>query len=243
MSKWLWRANNRPRACLRLYCFPHAGAGASAFASWVSAAPSEIEIAPVQLPGRETRLDEEPQRSFVPAAEAIAEVISISDPRPFALFGHSVGGKLAVHVASLLDQTDRRPTELFISATPTVPRERHIHKLSGAEFVRAIADRFGAIPTQITDDREIWDLFERPLRADLEAHETDTLPPRRLDAPLTVIWGRQDRVVDRHELTDWCEWSTRPVNYEVLEVDHFSYRSKPQAYLKVITGRLFAARA
>src|SRR3974377_2013971 len=91
-AKWLWLPEDRPQARVRLYCVPHAGAGASTFAKWATAAPSEIEIAAIQLPGRESRLDEEPLRRFAPAAQAIARLIQL-EKRPFALFGHTPGGK------------------------------------------------------------------------------------------------------------------------------------------------------
>src|ERR1700692_1722036 len=113
VARWIWLPKPRPEARLRLYCLAHAGAGASTFASWAATAVPEIEIAAVQLPGRETRLDEEPYRELTPCAQSIGELISIADARPFALFGHSVGGKLAVHVAALLESTARRPVHLF----------------------------------------------------------------------------------------------------------------------------------
>jgi surfactin synthase thioesterase subunit len=240
MSNWVWLPKPRPEARLRLYCLAHAGAGATAFASWAAAAPPEIEMAAIQLPGRETRLDEEPLRRLAPSARSIAELVSCNDPRPFALFGHSMGGKLAVHAASLLDDGIRRPVHVFVSASPVVPRERWLHRLDDAAFVRAIASRFGALPAEIADDPEVWDLFARPLRADLEALETDEQPPRRLDIALTVISGSRDTVVTGPELMGWREWSSSPVHFEALDADHFSYRAQPQQYLGVIVKRLFA---
>jgi pimeloyl-ACP methyl ester carboxylesterase len=128
-------------------------------------------------PLRETRLDEEPLRGLAPSARSIAELLSCNDPRPFALFGHSMGGKLAVHAASLLEDSIRRPVHLFVSASPVVRRDIFLLKLDDAAFIRAIASRFGALPAQITDDPEVWEVFARPLRADLEARETDEQPP------------------------------------------------------------------
>jgi surfactin synthase thioesterase subunit len=240
MAQWLWVPRPRPQARLRLYCLAHAGAGASAFASWAAAGPAEIEIAAIQLPGRETRLDEEPLRSLAASARSIAELVLRDDPRPFALFGHSMGGKLAVHVASLLKDTNRVPVHLFVSATPLVPRDRSLHKLDDAAFMQAVADRFGALPAEITQDPEIWGLFARPLRADLEACETDQQAPRRLDILLTVIAGSRDTVVTAPELAGWSEWSSRAVHLETLDADHFSYRTQPHRYLDAIKRRLVA---
>jgi surfactin synthase thioesterase subunit len=66
---------------------------------------------------------------------------------------------------------------LFVSASPVVRRDIFLLKLDDAAFIRAIASRFGALPAQTTDDPEVWEVFARPLRADLEARETDEQPP------------------------------------------------------------------
>jgi surfactin synthase thioesterase subunit len=230
----------RPAASVRLYCLPHAGAGASAFATWGLAASHELEIAAVQLPGRENRIDEEPVGTLDSAAELIAEAITVNKERPFALFGHSLGGKLAVRVAILLEKTDHCPIHLFVSGAPTATslQDRWICNLEGDEFVRAVANRFGGLPSQITDDPEIWRLFERPLRADLRALATDTLAPYALTVPLTIITGARDTVVCANEQL-WQPWSAQKVQYVHIDADHFSYRTEPRLYLKVIFNSLF----
>jgi medium-chain acyl-[acyl-carrier-protein] hydrolase len=170
----------------------------------------------------------------------IAEVIASNDKRPFALFGHSLGGKLAVRVALLLEKTDHRPIHLFVSgaSAATIPQDKWLHKLDDDQFVRSVANRFGGLPTQITDDQKIWSLFERPLRADLEASETDTLTPHPLGVPLTVITGARDTVVYGKELS-WQPWSNQLVHYERIDADHFSYRTEPRLYLEVIARHMF----
>ena len=241
MNRWLWRPKPQPGADLRLYCLAHAGGGASNFASWIPVGPHNLEIVAIQLPGRETRLDEEPMHNLTPIAHTIGDLILADDIRPFAIFGHSAGGKLAVHVAAYLNETGRHPERIFLSGAPIdVPSSKNLHLLDQNEFIRAVGERFGALPKQLTDDPEIWSLFERPLRADLEAYETAEMAPRRLPVPLSVITGSRDRVVDAVECRGWQAWSAYPVRYEVLEADHFSYRKQPQLYLAVIAAHLFA---
>ena len=50
-SPYIWRARNAGHSH-RLICFPHAGAGAAAYADWARLLPPEIELVAVQLPGR-----------------------------------------------------------------------------------------------------------------------------------------------------------------------------------------------
>lgn len=240
MRSWLWLPRPKPSASVRLYCFAHAGAGASAFASWMAESPPTIEVAAIQLPGRETRLDEKPLRSFGPASQSIALAIQ-SDSRPFALFGHSAGGRLAIHVASRLRVMDRDMAHIFISASPVTLADREpLHHLDETDFVRQLADRYGPLPAAITDDPEVWSLFGRTLRADFEALETDDVIPRPLDAPLTVIAGRNDTVVTTDELRGWQAWSSGSTRYEIVDADHFSYRTRPKPYLDLIARKILA---
>lgn len=57
---WVKRSKPNPQARLGLFCFPHAGVGASIFRDWANHLPGEVEVCAVQLPGREDRLVETP---------------------------------------------------------------------------------------------------------------------------------------------------------------------------------------
>ena len=237
VTEWLWIPRPKPGANFKLYCFAHAGAGASAFARWMTAAPDTIEVAAIQLPGRESRLSEEPVRRFAPAAQAIAKAIHF-DNRPFMLFGHSAGGRLAIHVASLLDETRYRPLHVFISSSPATSTHRApIHHLDDTEFIAKLGAHYGPIPEPILRDPDVWPLFARALRADFEALETDVLVPRPLGIPLTIIAVRNDPVVKVTELAGWQNWSALQVHNVIVEGDHFSYRTDPRPYLDVIETR------
>jgi medium-chain acyl-[acyl-carrier-protein] hydrolase len=240
VSNYFWLPAPRPAARFRLYCLAHAGAGASAFGRWGSAAPRDIEIAAIQLPGREARMDEEPFRRFADAAQRIGEAIAGADTRPLALFGHSAGAKLAAHVALRLQATRHRPRRLFISAGPiSVAPDTWLHRLDGAHFSAAVSRKFGALPPEITADPELWQLFEAPLRADLEALETDDLTALHLDVPVTVISGARDHVAKPADLEAWRACADTVV-YASVDADHYSYRTSPGAYLDVIARQLLA---
>ena len=65
---WVTRSVPNPNAKLRLFCFPYAGGGASIYRGWPDELPHEIEVCAVQLPGRETRMHEQPfEHVLVPA--------------------------------------------------------------------------------------------------------------------------------------------------------------------------------
>src|ERR1700724_3772837 len=75
VERWLAYREVNPRARLRLFCFPYAGGGASAYRGWAPALPFDVEVCPVQLPGRESRLREPAFNRPEPLIAALAEAL------------------------------------------------------------------------------------------------------------------------------------------------------------------------
>ncbi|HEY0697125.1 MAG TPA: thioesterase domain-containing protein, partial [Micromonospora sp.] len=91
---WFVSTGTRPDAPTQLFCLPYAGAGAGAFRLWPAAIGPDVEVLPVQLPGRENRIMEDPRFTVAEVAAAIAERAD----RPYGIYGHSMGGRLGFEV-------------------------------------------------------------------------------------------------------------------------------------------------
>ncbi|MEV4085609.1 thioesterase domain-containing protein [Nonomuraea fuscirosea] len=88
-----------PGTTRTLFCLPYAGGGAGAYTGLLralSALPAVpgLTVVPVQLPGRESRIAEPPAFTI---AEIADEVAPATD-EPYALYGHSMGARLAFEV-------------------------------------------------------------------------------------------------------------------------------------------------
>src|SRR5215475_3470023 len=119
MNSWIVHRKPNPEAKLRLFCFPYAGGGASIYKTWADHLPSEVDVCPIQPPGREGRRGEAPYNSMPPLIEAVTEAILPLLDRPFALFGHCMGAKVAFELARYLRQHYHlNPSHLFVSACP-----------------------------------------------------------------------------------------------------------------------------
>ncbi|NUT52800.1 MAG: thioesterase, partial [Saccharothrix sp.] len=132
-------------AAVRLFCLPHAGAGASAFRRWRDVFPPGVDVQPVQLPGREDRIGEPPATDAHALVEELASALAGAADRPFVLFGHSMGALLAAELARRLP-----PTLLVLSgrAAPVElpPREAELRRVMAAtdeEVLGATFDRAG----------------------------------------------------------------------------------------------------
>ena len=75
VDRWISFRKPDPNTQLRLFCFPYAGAGALIFRKWSDALPRDIEVCPIQLPGRGTRLTEPPFTKLSCLIEALTRAL------------------------------------------------------------------------------------------------------------------------------------------------------------------------
>jgi surfactin synthase thioesterase subunit len=235
-SAWVLRPTPRPAAPLRLFCLPSAGGGAAQYRPWAELLPPEVELCPVQLPGRENRLREEPFRQMDVLVEAVAGALHPFLDRPFALFGHSMGAVIAFELAHALRRhEDVQPVHLFVSGrrAPHLPSaEDALHHLPAFELLRALIQRYGGIPETILRDREALRLYLPILRADLALIETHTHQEREpFDCPITAFGGDRDARARREELAAWAAHTRGAFTLRMFAGGHFYLQ--PQRVLLV----------
>ncbi len=138
---------------------------------------------------------------------AVDALVPYTD-RPYALFGHSMGGVLAYEASRQLAQRSQRaPSHLFISgrrSPATFERDPPIDHLPDREFALEINRRYGGIPAEVLDDAEVLALLLPALRGDLHAldqYRPGAAPP--VQWPLTVFGGAEDPRATRPQLEGW----------------------------------------
>jgi medium-chain acyl-[acyl-carrier-protein] hydrolase len=218
-----------PRARLRLFCFPYAGGGASAYRGWAASLPDDVEVCPVQLPGRESRLREPPFQQPEPLVAALADALRAHLDLPFAFFGHSMGAMLSFELArELRRRGDTLPLHLFVSGrrAPQVPnREEDIHALPEPEFLVKLRELNGT-PEEVLQHAELMRLLIPVLRADFSVNETYVFRPEEpLDLGISAFGGLGDQEVTREDMVGWSEHGRGPFRLRMLPGDHFFLHS------------------
>ncbi len=242
-----WVAESDVRAAgVRLFCLPHAGAGAAGFYRWKRLLPEGIAVCPVQLPGRERRAGEPcAEDARVLAGELLAATAGLLG-EPYAVFGHSMGSLLAYELTRQIAAAGLPgPRWLFASgrnAPQLAPPHRKLHLLGDAEFLAALRERFGGAQEDVLADPELRAFFLPILRADLKVLETyGHVAGPRLACPIAVLAGVEDRSVSDAGLAAWGEVTSAETTVERFAGDHFYYPGLGQAQLlAAIAGRLVA---
>jgi len=240
MTGWFPFPPRRPDAGLRLFCLPYAGGGSAIFHGWADHLPG-IDVAPARLPGRESRFREPAFDRATDLAEALAAAVRAELDRPYALFGHSMGGRLAFEVARALRRAGvPAPQRLIVSGSraPHLPVTGSTGHLDDAAFLAAVRAMGGA-PDEFFASAELTEMLLPALRADFSVVETYTYRPEApLDVPVVSICGTADPQVPTEEAHAWAAETTAGFTLRTVAGGHFFLHERPDEVLAVIQEAL-----
>jgi len=234
-----------PQASLRLFCFPYAGGSSLIFRTWANSLPKSVEVCPVELPGRGTQMKSSLFTRMEPLVDAIAPIILPYLDKPFAFFGHSMGGLLSFELAqNLRKEHGKKPVQLFVSASraPQIASPKApIHALPETKFKEELR-RLNGTPASVLENTELMQLLTPILRADFAVLETYVYaqePP--LECPITAFGGLEDQEVSLQELEGWRSQTQNSFQLQMFSGDHFFIHSVQSLLLENLAKYLKAS--
>jgi medium-chain acyl-[acyl-carrier-protein] hydrolase len=245
-SSWIAYRLPKPHARVRLLCFPYAGSGASMYRKWVEEAPPDLDVCPVQLPGREGRCHETPYSTLEPLLDVLCDELAPWTDAPFALFGCSMGAIVAAELADALQRrAGKTAAHLFVAArrAPGRPDSRPpTAGLSNAEFLAQLRE-YNGTPSELLDDPDAMAFYLPCLRADFALCERFVpRPGATIDCPLTVLGGTEDADVSPDDLEAWRPVTTSAFASCTFAAGHFFVNTCRDAVLATVVARLRAHR-
>jgi surfactin synthase thioesterase subunit len=202
-----------------------------------------MEIWIAHYPGRGSRYHETPIRKLTLLAQKFCQMIQPLLDKPFAFFGHSLGGLAAFELTRQLRQQEfPQPQYLFVSAcgAPHLPDPNpRLHDGSDAEFINSLQELNG-LPAELLDQPAVMHLFLPVLRADFEAGETyrysaDGSP---LHIPILALAGLEDPLVSRERIAGWASHTDVSFQSQYFPGDHFFINTSREAVIASIAAEL-----
>jgi medium-chain acyl-[acyl-carrier-protein] hydrolase len=236
--------HGEPVPRVRLFCFPHAGGGASSFNGWRRALPAWIEVIRVQLPGREDRRSTPAYTRIDDLVPDLFEAMQSLLDRRIALYGHSMGGLVAFELARVLRRNGcSLPLALFVSGRRAphkpVSRERLLHPLPEQQLLRRL-DEIGtdlASPlSSFLASSKRRQHYLPTIRADLSVSDDYVYHDEEpLDCPVHAFLGVNDVLTFRKEWESWSEVAVGEFGRYLLPGGHFFSSAGQAALLAKIT--------
>ncbi|MEX3510882.1 alpha/beta fold hydrolase [Kocuria carniphila] len=209
-----------PRLCV----FSHAGGSVADFRSWTREMVG-MDVDVIDLPGRSSRLHEDPIDDMDTLAAAVAQNVSIGSNVMF--LGHSFGATLALATCFQARELGlSMPATLAVSAARPPHLEHGLTALldsSDTELLRGLNEQFDTVPAAILADPDVASVLARAVRADLTA--LAHFVPRSkdpLDLRLVILEPDDDNVTG--EMAEWSQYATS-VEHHVVPGGHFYIRN------------------
>jgi medium-chain acyl-[acyl-carrier-protein] hydrolase len=235
---WLIPMGRGESSSLRLFCLPHAGSGAVQFRFWANQLGPAIDVVAIQPPGRENRSNEPQITTLEPMIAELVPRIAAAITGPYAMFGHSMGARLAYEVARELAKLGRpAPRMLLLSGhgppNPERPARLSIAKMTDAELLAHLRST-GETPRELLEEPDFIRRLLPLLKTD--AGVTEGAPAREgpvLDCSMRVFGGVDDPMWNADDLQGWAALTTGDCQVRMFRGGHL-YLAQAQQRMQLL---------
>jgi external thioesterase TEII len=231
MSRFFQQLSYSPDK-IQLICFPFAGGYSASFRPLHAYLQDHCNLLVADPPGHGT--------NRMPAVEKLEHLVDMylqellpGLGKPFALFGHSMGGMVVYRLAQRLERQGIFPKSIIISAIqpPHISRKAlaHLDDEAFLEYVIGI----GGIPSEVVKVREVLEFFLPSFRADFKALESfEHTDHTLLQSPVHIFNGQQDEIC-LNDASAWKEYAYG-VRFQTFQGGHMFILSETEQVAKAI---------
>ncbi len=224
---------------MNLFCFPYAGGGSSVFRTWKNKFNDNISVYAAHYPGHEDRIMEKPLWIMGELVEELYQEIHNRDmdKKPFVLFGHSLGSRVVYELALKFEEhNEKNLLGIVVSAGRSPNRiEKHpIYHLPEKEFFEELS-RYNKTPSELFENKDLWELFEPALRADFTMAETyQDHKHRKIHVPILALRGTMDNEMTKEDLEEWATYTTENFYHADIVGEHLYIDTNTDEVIKQI---------
>jgi surfactin synthase thioesterase subunit len=194
----------------RLFCFHDAGGSPTTFIPFGRLNAAGIEVHTIAHARSEPA---SPEVAELYLEEATRYIRGFSD-RPYALFGHSLGGFFAWRTALALCAS-RAPAPIFVAPSASVVPTWFAEGATD-EALRRAAQRLRRPNVPLASSFEADFIADASLWRSMHVDDA-----QQLEAPIVAFVGADDGVASERQMAEWAQRSRRGFSLTVLPGDHF----------------------
>jgi len=228
---------------IKMICLPFAGGSKYSYYRYVRLAPEWLEVIPVDLPGRGSRLSKPLLTDIHAIVDDILVQIRPHIDSPYILYGHSMGALTTLLLTrKMRDEGLPLPLHLFVTghAGPSACTDRVVrHDLPEKELLTEL-NALDGMPAEIMEDEALLNFFLPVIRADFKAIETYRYQKaEKLDIAITCVIGTEENI-SLEDARAWQRETAAPVDVRQLPGKHFFIFQHDKAIIQLI-GKMIAA--
>lgn len=223
---------------IRLICLPYAGGGVRTYQSWAAQLPDGVELVAVQPPGRGGFMGTPAYNDMTKLVNALFNAMSPMLDRPFILFGHSLGSRVAFEFLCQLQLRNQRLPELFIASgsnSPDTARTKLPTSLMSDEQFIAELQRINGTPAEVLANRELMSILLPLLRADFHLADTYRFTGSvKFPLEVHVLGGQDDEDVPLENLSNWGRFFKKNVHVHPVSGGHFFIETQQSEVIALV---------
>lgn len=237
-SRWMWKPRLSAAPRLRVFCLPYAGGAATIYRDWLNHMPSDVDVCPIQLPGRAERMGEAPMDEPSVLLDALHAALAPWLDRPFVVLGYSMGALIAhgwVHRMTPAQRALLQHLVVAACSAPDHPAHTDPNQMSRAEFIAHLRS-LGGTPPEFFEHAELMDLMLPLLEADfrLVARWRTSFLDRRdhpLTCPIVALGATHDTHALPQQMARWSSYTAGEFRQASVPGDHFALWQQPHVLI------------
>lgn len=231
---------------IKLFCLPYAGGSSTMFMKWKTKLSSRVELIPIELAGRGSRINEKCFNNFDCMMDDIVEnvVQKLEQGMQFSLLGHSMGCLLAYELYYRLKNLGYSATHVFLLGNH-VPNEMNNGIKIDLFYEEILLNKltvYGKEICMIMEDEETKDFFLPIIRSDFEVLQSYKYrsKSKKIECECTIINGNRDLSIADYNLYDWRDYisSSCCCYFETISGGHFFIQEKFEEVVNIVNKRI-----
>ena len=249
LEKWVVRTKILENPRKRMFCFPYFAGGASVYNPWQNYFGDDIEVCPVQFPGREERTGEPVIDDVTVLVKEIAGIIRpLIENVPFVFYGHSMGALIAFELEKYIEKEYGLTAEHLIAGGWKAPQVGNPFSVLEKVTIDEIYDpknthlivehmRSLGIPGEVLSNNTLIQEMLPALQADIVMGKRyKNGGTTRVRSPITAIAGDIDSVFGKDQLRPWKDKTEKTFHLKTIEGGHLFVRDNRERLLPMIHG-------